>query len=121
MASPNRTASGVAARNALALERANGGDEYELVAASATAQVLGATGATGDWIGRIIIIPAVVACGAVTLLDGANSIPLFVGGGTTALLDVKPFPVDINLTSVAGAWKITTGANVSVLAKGDFT
>ncbi len=45
----------------------------------------------------------------------------FVGGGTTALTDVRPFTVEIGTKSVNGAWKITTGANVSVMAMGDFT
>lgn len=95
--------------------------EYETVAASATAQVLGATGAIGDYIEGILVIPALVACGVVTLLDGATSIPVFVGGGTTALVDAKPFYIKLGLTSVVGAWKITTGASVSCIGIGDFT
>ena len=95
--------------------------EYETVAAGQTAQVLGATGAAGDFIAGVLIIPAVVACGVVTLLDNATSIPLFVGGGTTPLSDPKPFYVPLGIKSVSGAWKITTGASVSVIAIGDFT
>jgi hypothetical protein len=94
---------------------------YETVAASATAQVLGNNGAKGDFIEKVIIVPAVVACGVVTLLDGATSIPLFVGGGTTALADATTCVVEINAHSQTGAWKITTGASVSVIAVGDFT
>lgn len=97
------------------------GTEYETVAASQTAQVLGATGAAGDLIQGILVIPAVVACGVVTLLDGSTSIPVFVGGGTTALSDAKPFFIKLGLRSVSGAWKITTGASVSCIAMGDFT
>jgi len=91
--------------------------EYETVAAGSTAQVLGGAGAAGDYIHGILVIPAVVACGAVTLLDGATSITIFVGGGTTALSDAKPFWVPLGLVSVAGPWKLTTGANVSATAK----
>lgn len=94
--------------------------EYETVAAGQTAQVLGGTGVAGDYIAGILVIPAVVACGVVTLLDGATSIPVFVGGGTTALADTKPFWIPLGLVSVVGAWKITTGASVSVIAVGDF-
>jgi len=97
------------------------GTEYETVAASQTAQVLGATGAAGDYIEALTVIPAVVACGVVTLLDGATSIPVFVGGGTTPLVDAKPFEIKLGLISVNGAWKITTGASVSVIARGNFT
>jgi hypothetical protein len=60
---------------------------YETVAASQTAQILGTTGAKGDKIARIVYVPATTAAGVVTLLDGSTSIPIFVGGGTTALID----------------------------------
>jgi hypothetical protein len=94
--------------------------KYETVAASQTAQVLGSTGAAGEWLEGLLITPAVVACGVVTLLDGATSIPIFVGGATTALADAKPFYVPIK-AKAATAWKVTTGANVSVIAVGNFT
>ena len=93
---------------------------YETVAASQTAQVLGVTGGPGDYITRLIIIPATVAGGLVTLLDGSTSIPIYVGGATTALTEVKPIVVELGMVSVSGAWKITTGANISVIAVGDF-
>ena len=92
--------------------------EYETVAASQTAQALGATGATGDLIERLIIVPATTSPGLVTLLDNATSIPIMVTGGTTTL---EPIIVPLGIRSVSGAWKITTGANVSVIAVGNFT
>ena len=95
--------------------------KYETVAASLTAQVLGPTGSVGDYIEGVLIVPAIVACGAVALLDGATSITLFVGGGTTPLADAKPFYVKLGMKSVEGAWKITTGASVSCIGIGDFT
>ena len=95
--------------------------DYETVAAGQTAQVLGVTGATGDWLQRVIITPAVVACGVVTVIDGSTNVIAFVGGGTTALDDVKPFAVEVGAKSATGPWKITTGANVSVMAVGDFS
>lgn len=96
------------------------GKGYQVVAASATATPLG-TGAIGDYIDSVLIVPAVAAAGVVTLLDGATSIPLFVGGGTTALPNLQPIHVPLGMVSKSGAWKITTGANVSVIAKGIFT
>lgn len=93
--------------------------EYETVAASQTAQVLGTTGAIGDFIDHLVVIPATTAPGVVTLLDNAISIPLWLGGTVGA--DLKPFTIDIRAFSVSGAWKITTGANVSVIAVGNFT
>lgn len=94
--------------------------EYETVAASQTAQVLGATGQADDWLEGLLVIPAIVACGLVTVLDGATSIPVFVGGGTTALVDAKPFWIPIKAKCVT-AWKVTTGASVSVIGVGNFT
>jgi hypothetical protein len=83
--------------------------------------VIGPTGAAGDFIEGVLIIPAVVGCGAVTLLDNATTVMAFAGGGTTALPDVKPFWIQLGIKSASGAWKITTGANVSVIAVGRFT
>ena len=91
---------------------------YETVAASQTAQPLGATGATGDYIKKLIIIPAATNAGNVALLDNATSISVFVTG---TLADLTPIVIDIGAYSVSGAWKITTGANVSVVAFGNFT
>lgn len=96
-----------------------GAGEYETVAKSQTAQALGATGATGDVIRRVVIIPETVSPGVVTLLDNAISIELWLGGTVGA--DLKPFVVDLGMVSVSGAWKITTGDNVHVIAIGDFT
>lgn len=92
---------------------------YETVAASQTAQVLGTVGAIGDVIQRVIIIPATVNAGTVALLDNATSITLFAGG-TNSVNELRPMVVELGLKSVSGAWKITTGAEVSVVAVGDF-
>ena len=94
---------------------------YETVAAGQTAQVLGTNGAQGDRILRLIIIPATVAGGVVTLLDGTTSISIYVGGATTPLLEVKPITVELGMVSQTGPWKVTTGANITVVAVGDFT
>jgi hypothetical protein len=91
--------------------------DYETVAASQTGQVLGAAGAKGDVIRRLVIVPTTVAPGVVTILDGGTSIPVFVGGAT----ELKPIPVELCVESKNGAWSITTGANVSVVAIGRFT
>ena len=97
------------------------GQTYETVAAGQTAQVLGLAGAQGDFIDRVVIVPATPAAGVVTLIDGSTSISLFAGGGTTALQDLEPCVVELKMCSKTGPWKITTGSNVSVIAVGDFT
>ena len=95
--------------------------DYETVAASQTAQVLGPTGAVGDYLARLIIVPAVAAAGAVDLLDGATSINIYAGGAVTALPNLQPITVEVRAKSKSGAWKVTTGANVSVIGIGSFT
>lgn len=95
-------------------------DKYETVAASATAQILGSTGATGDYISGLLVIPATTSPGAVTLLDNATSISVFAGG-TSSVSNLVPFFVPLGIKSVSGAWKVTTGANVSVIGIGSFT
>jgi hypothetical protein len=102
------------------IEAATFGVEYETVAASATAQVLGATGATGDLIKGVLIIPATTSPGSVTLLDNATSITIFTGGASS-VSNLVPFMVPLGIKSVSGAWKITTSTNVSCIAVGNFT
>jgi hypothetical protein len=97
---------------------ANG--DYETVAASQTAQVLGGSGATGDYLAGLLVTPASLSPGVVTILDNATSINLFAGG-TDSVTTLIPFFVPIGAKSVSGAWKCTTGASVSVLAIGSFT
>lgn len=94
------------------------GLEYETVAASQTAQVLGATGATGDYLSHVVIQPATTAAGTVTILDNATVIFTFTTG---TLADLRPITVPFGLFSVSGAWKVTTGASVAVIGVGDFT
>jgi hypothetical protein len=97
-----------------------GQSEYETVAASQTAQALGATGATADYIAGILVIPATTSPGNVLLLDNATSITVFVGGASS-VSNLVPFFIPLGIKSVSGAWKITTGANVSCIGIGDFT
>lgn len=95
-----------------------GGTEYETVAAGQTAQALGATGATGDYLSHVVFQPATVAAGTTTILDNATVIYTYTAG---TLSDLRPIVVPINAFSVSGAWKITTGANMAAVAFGNFT
>jgi hypothetical protein len=91
---------------------------YETVAASQTAQVLGVTGATGDYLHRLIISVNTVASATVTLLDGATSISLLTGSAT---LVPGVYSVEMNMCSANGAWKVTTGAGATVIGVGVFS
>lgn len=93
---------------------------YETIDASQTAQVLGGNGGKGDYIDSMIIIPATTSPGAVALLDDATSINI-LPGGATSVTELKPIHVPLQMYSKNGAWKVTTGANVSAIAIGLFT
>lgn len=93
---------------------------YETVAASQTAQVIGGSGATGDYIDSILVVPATTSPGNVLLLDNATSITVFTGGATS-VSNLVPFTIQLGMVSASGAWKITTGANVSCIGIGNFT
>jgi hypothetical protein len=94
--------------------------DYETVAASQSDQALGPNGAIGDILERLVIVPATTGAGVVQIKDGDGSaITVFTGGGT--LSDLKTHVIEIKARSRAGAWKVTTGANVSVLAVGAFS
>ena len=92
--------------------------DYETVAASQTGQVLGASGAAGDLLARLVLVVTTAATAAVSILDGATSIQVFPnspGGG------IGTYTIPLDLVSVNGAWSITTGAGVAVIAVGRFS
>ncbi len=91
---------------------------YETVAASQTGQVLGASGAAGDLLARLVLVVTTAATAAVSILDGATSIQVFPnspGGG------IGTYTIPLDLVSVNGAWSITTSAGVAVIAVGRFS
>jgi len=95
--------------------------EYETVAASQTDQALGATGGTGDYLAGVLIVPATTSPGAVSIKDGAGSAITIFTGGASSVSNLVPFMIPLGITSGAGAWQITTGANVSAIGIGNFT
>lgn len=95
---------------------------YETVAAGQSDQALGPTGAKGDYLAGMLIVPATAAAGAVSIKDGGGSaISVFAGGAVTALPTLAPIWVPILAQSQTGAWSVTTGTNVSVIAIGSFS
>ena len=94
------------------------GKTYETIAASQSDQALGVNGVAGDILNRLVIVPATTGAGTVSIKDGSGSaINVFVTG---TLSDLKPIVLDIEAVSTSGGWKVTTGANVSVIAVGKF-
>lgn len=94
--------------------------QYEHVASSQTAQVLGGTGAVGDYLHRIICSVNTALTGNVQIVDGSGA-----GVLTHTVIPVNTpigvYSVEINSASSNGAWKITTGAGVEVMAVGIFS
>ena len=91
--------------------------QYEHVAASQTAQTLGGTGLAGDYIHRLCCTVTTSATGNVIILDGTG----FSHTILPALSGIGQFNIELNAISRNGAWKITTGAGVEVLAIGIFS
>lgn len=95
--------------------------EWETVAASATDQIMGATGAVGDLLDSVLIVPTSTTTGAVSIKDGNGSAIQIYAGGTTTLI---PFSVPLGLKCLNvtnPGWKITTGAGVTAIGIGNFT
>jgi hypothetical protein len=95
---------------------------YEHVAAGQTAQVLGPTGAKGDYLHRLICTVTTAASGNVLIVDGSGTgilthtvLPASAGTG------VNVYNIEINAVSADGAWQVTTGAGVEVMAVGIFS
>lgn len=87
------------------------------IAAGQTDVVIG-TGAPGDYISHLIVIVETAATAQVQIKDGGGSavtvFPNDPGGGKGT------YVIPSIGASLAGAWKITTGAGVSVIARGRF-
>lgn len=94
--------------------------ERELVAAGQSAQVLGSDGAAGDFIAGLLVVPESLDAGSVVLADNSGSVTLFAGG-TGSVACLVPFYIPLGLKSSGSGWDVTTGADVHVLAVGDFT
>ena len=42
-------------------------------------------------------------------------------GGASSVTELRPIWIPLGIKSVSGGWEVTTGANVSALACGNFT
>ena len=93
--------------------------QYEHVAVSQTNQVLGGTGAVGDYIHRLVCTVTTAATALVQIKDGSGAthtvLPNSPGGG------VGVYNIELNAISRVGAWQVTTGAGVEVFAVGVFS
>lgn len=98
--------------------------DYETVAASATDQILGPTGAAGDYLAGLLIVPATTSPGAVSIKDGNGSGITVFTGGASSVVALVPFFVPLGIVAINATtpgWKVTTGTNVSAIGVGNFT
>lgn len=96
---------------------------YQVIGSGQTNVTLagGAGGDKGDFISGLLIVPTSVSPGAVTISDGGGPAISVFAGGASSLSNLVSFLVPLGIRSTAGAWTITTGSGVSVLATGGFT
>jgi hypothetical protein len=100
------------------------GNDYNTIAAGQSDQTMSliqgaSTGAKGDVLTLLICVVSTAATAAVSIKDGSGSaiavLPNSPGAG------VGTYVIPLNLISKVGAWKITTGAGVAVVATGEFS
>lgn len=99
------------------------GGRYKAVAASQTASALGTDGGKlGDVLDGILVVPATTSPGAVQIKDGSDTAITVFAGGANSVSNLVPFFLPLcGIKSKQGAWQVTTGTNVSVIASGRFT
>jgi len=94
--------------------------DYEAVAASQTAQILGPVGAVGNILKRLVISVGTAATSTVSIADGDGSAIVITAANTP----IGVYTVDIDarcVNATTPGWKVTTGAGATVLAMGRFT
>lgn len=93
--------------------------QYENVAASQTNQVMGGTGAAGDYLHRLVCVVTTAATAQVQIRDGSGTaftvLPNSPGSG------IGTYNIELNMVSSNGAWQVTTAAGVAVTAVGVFS
>lgn len=98
--------------------------EYKAIAASQSNILLGASGAVGDYLMSLVIVPATVDAGQVSIKDGNGGSIIVFTGGTGSVTNLATITVPLSIKAAAATtpgWRVTTGANVSVIATGNFT
>lgn len=81
---------------------------------------LGADPDAGDQLVGLLVVPATLSPGAITINDGSTDITVFTGGADS-VATLVPFFIPWNSKAVNAGWSVTTGANVSAVAFGRFS
>lgn len=95
---------------------------YQSVLANATDTTLVGTGLglVGDSLDGFLAVPASFSPGAISIKDGGGSSITLFAGGASSLLTLHPFWINCGFISRTGAWSVTTGSNIAVVAVGHF-
>lgn len=93
---------------------------YTSLSANSASTLLGSTGAIGDYIDGVLLVPASVSPGAVSIKDSTTAIQIFAGG-TTSLTNLVPVFVPVGALSISGGWYLTTGSSIAAIVIGNFT
>ena len=96
--------------------------EYETIAASITDQVMGVTGAVGDMLSSLLVIPSTLSPGPVSIRDGAGGALITVfAGGASSISTLHPIYIGLGMRALLAGWRVTTGVGVTAIAVGNFT
>ena len=84
------------------------------------------SGATGDFLSTVTIVPETLNPGSISIKDGSGTAIVIFAGGTASVLSLVPFTVNLGYTAVnatAPGWQIVTGSggNVHGVCGGNFT
>jgi hypothetical protein len=94
------------------------GYQYETVAAGQSLQMLGGSGAAGDYLHSLIVTVNTALTSGVSLTDGVTNIVVVPANVATG---VGVIVLPMNMASLTSGWKVTTGAGVQVIAVGIFS
>ena len=96
--------------------------EYETVAVSQTDQILGATGAVGDLLHKVVCVVATAANSEVLIQDGSDTAITLLENAVGEGIGTYVFELNIHSTdATTPGWKITTASGVTVIGIGRFT
>jgi len=93
---------------------------------ASTTTMLGATGAVGDFLSTVTIVPETLNPGSISIKDGNGTAIVIFVGGTGSVLSLVPFTINLGYTAVnatSPGWQIVTGSggNVHGVCGGNFT
>jgi hypothetical protein len=100
-----------------------GAGKYEFVSVAVTSmQTLGPTGALGDYLAGVLIIPTTLSPGAIAIKDGSEIAMTVFLGGASSVSNLVPFFIPLGMVSRSGAWQMTTGTGgAAAIGIGNFT